>query len=285
MPETVVDSAAAAAATATTATATEAPAATPAPEGGTGGAWYDTLPADMTSAENKPFLTKFKNGNDQVRAHMALERQMGGRVAIPKDTDKPEVWDAFYQQIGRPGKPEEYGEYAPPKDLPWDKNAEKNMLPVFHKAGLTKAQAVAVMNGYALEMGNAVRQMESEWAASQEKAWTELRSRWGVDTDSRVALIHRAMEIKGGPGLVAALNKSGLGNDPYFLEFAHGYAQTMVEDNILKPDLATKSNETLQAELTNLMNGKAYWTRDDPAHADTVERVAQINRLLYPSQG
>lgn len=74
-------------------------------------------------------------------------------IGVPADDAPKEEWEAFYAKMGRPEKPDayEFDPFEPPQDLPeaeqFKRTPEEEALlkDIFHKAGLTKSQAKAVL--------------------------------------------------------------------------------------------------------------------------------------------
>lgn len=88
------------------------------------------------SAEQQEFLkTKgYKDVPALIESYRNLEKSMGGRVALPKDTDDDSVWSDFYKKAGVPENVEGYG-IKPSSDFAND------LLQIAHKINLTKRQA------------------------------------------------------------------------------------------------------------------------------------------------
>lgn len=97
---------------------------------------FDFQDLSAYSAEQQEFLkTKgYKDVPALIESYRNLEKSMGGRVALPKDTDDDSVWADFYKKAGVPESVEGYG-IKPTSDFAND------LLQVAHKINLTKRQA------------------------------------------------------------------------------------------------------------------------------------------------
>lgn len=126
-------------------TTPEGGAPTP-PEGGTptppeGGAdFLSTIPEEYRA---KPYMQNVKSVEDIVKQLDGAQKLIGAPKVPTKDAPKEE-WDKFYGSLGRPEKPEEYGQVLS-EDA---KEAEDSLRKLFHENGLTKAQAEKVAAGY-----------------------------------------------------------------------------------------------------------------------------------------
>lgn len=114
------------------------PSAPPAQEQANSGSSrnFDFQDVSAFSAEQQEFLKNkgYKDVPALIESYRNLEKSMGGRIALPKDTDDDDVWSDFYKKAGVPDNVEGYG-LEPSSDF------AKDLLQVAHKIHLTKRQA------------------------------------------------------------------------------------------------------------------------------------------------
>lgn len=159
-----------------------APPAPPAPPGASAGPW------DGLTPESRTWVTEtkgFKGVADLVGAYQNAEKAIGSRVAWPKDDNDADGWNAIYQRMGRPEKPEAYTleGYKPPEGgidlMPWFQQTA-------HKHGLGERQFRGVMGEFLSEMkriGDAEAAEYAQLVKTQEDAVTKA---WGPDAPKMV---------------------------------------------------------------------------------------------------
>lgn len=247
--------------------------------------WYGTVDPDLEDV-----VKPYKDPVAFIKAHKALRTDYSSRKAIPGENAKPEELEAFWNQVGRPEKPEGYGEYTPPEGHQWDKETERKFAAHAHKLGLTKAQLKGVLDFEVQRATEANTANTAEGRAAEEKAWAELRAAWGANADRNVALAQKAIVQGGGKGLVEALNRTGLGNDPHFLQFAKSYGDLLVEDGIIPQEMAGVGEKDAKTEIDALLKPSTkdwknpYWDASHPDHKRAVERMADLMRTAYPER-
>lgn len=173
------------------------PAGAPAPSG-TGAPGANPPPAPWFAGFQNPELrgyveTKGFQGPEALAdSYRNLERLRGvpadRLLSLPEKPDAPE-WDAVWNRLGRPEKPDGYGLQVPDGQ---DRTFADRMAATMHKLGVSKSAAAglnAEWNAFiAEEMAAADRDAQQADAADL----AGLRSEWGAKYDEHVELGRRA---------------------------------------------------------------------------------------------
>jgi len=92
-------------------------------------------------------LAKFKDIGALAEGYVNAEKMIGAdKIVLPGKDAKPEDWDAVFNKLGRPEKPDAY-QFPEIKDRPFtdeDKAVQATFAPVAHKLGLTQAQVAGL---------------------------------------------------------------------------------------------------------------------------------------------
>jgi len=148
----------------------------------------------------------WKGPADALASYKSLEGLLGAnRVVVPGKDAKPEEWDALWNKLGRPEKPDAY-QFNKPDDasgyddgfLGWARGA-------FHQAGLTGRQAAALHDAYLGWFGEQTRAQQTAQAEAMKAAGvltgdaysTALRDSFGDKSEETVALAARAAKAIG----------------------------------------------------------------------------------------
>lgn len=144
-------------------------------------------PSDKAWLANKGY----KSPADMISAMRALEGHVNGRLAMPKDENDAEGWNALYKAIGRPDTPEGY-EFKAEDGSDDPRLAE--IARAAHALGLSKKQ----MDGLATALDGVFTQSsaaeEARLTADYEKGVGELRTSWGENYDRNLEIGRRGAE-------------------------------------------------------------------------------------------
>lgn len=258
--------------------AVAAPVVTPAT-----GSWRETF-ADP-DVKGSASLDKFKGKDTQeilgnvAKAYVNLEKMPRG-VAVPKDDAKPEEWDSFYEKIGRPKTPAEYGlDIKVPEGIAWSPEAQATVTAKLHAAGLTKKQAQVVVQGYLEEAVKGNTALQQIAAKSRSDAEKTMRDEWGGLADMNISLVQRAVAEFGGDEFRQHLDESGLGNDPRFMRFVYQMARPMLEDGLIRGEGLGMKRSEAQSEINRIMRSEEYLGKKGRESQQAA--VAKISEL-YP---
>lgn len=155
----------------------------------------DADPTIVGHAQN----AKWASPADAVKSHYELQKLFGadrhGRtVVIPKEDATPEERAAFYERLGRPKTPEEYGFKVPEGGDP--KFAEK-VAGKLHELGIPASQAQELFNWYTAEGQSLMQADDAAYKANLEAEHAALKQDWGTEEPMRRELARRAAERLG----------------------------------------------------------------------------------------
>jgi hypothetical protein len=97
---------------------------------------------DQTKQTWDSLSGRYTSPAELAKAHVNLVQTMDKRIPIPAADAKPEEWDAVYQKLGMPEKPDAY-QWKFEGIENWDDGRRaqvKELAPLFHKARATQAQ-------------------------------------------------------------------------------------------------------------------------------------------------
>jgi len=192
-------------------------------------AWMTGLTTEQKAdVELLKTLAKFPKGiPDLAPSYVELEKKVGQALTVPNEKATAEEWAAFYAKIGRPAKPEDYKleKVELPEGLTADDAMRQDFLMLAHKIGMTNTQADALNSWYMTKMGEQVTAAQKIVKTTREEAEKALRDKYGAGYDSAQAYMERGFQQLGTPALASKIAKSGLGNDPDFIEMFIKYGK------------------------------------------------------------
>lgn len=263
-------------------------------DGGNGGGGAVTDLASILPPEYKdsPALKDYKDIGGLVKSHLNLQSMVGNSIKVPTD-DNPDSWAQVYNKLGRPEKPDGY-EFDLGEDL---KDAQLNpeltgwAKELFHKHGLTKAQANGMMKEY-VQRELAERGNQKSRDEIMDEYEDTLRDALGESYDESIELATRARDMFLDADTKTFLNSTGLGSHP-------GLVQAFVKiGNLLKEDKAFADGaasagfaagpEAAKQEIAKLNMDKefmdAYMNKDNPGHAAAVTKRQNLYKTAYPGK-
>ena len=267
----------------TTAPANGAPSA---PDGSPAG-WSQPLDAELRGlVEAKGWASPA----EAVRSYQALERMLGAdKIALPGKEAPPEAWDAVWQKLGRPAKPEGYG-FARPEGLAdYDEATAQWARAAFHKAGLPHRMAAELHDSFLkhrAERGQALAAAERHAEAELDAALTR---DWGPAREGKIAVARQAARtFADGPEAVDKLERA-IGTAAVLKLFAR-IGEAMGEDRILGAGAsgARLAPADAEAEIRRI-RGEAVKDprhplidKTHPDHARLVREIEGLYGAAYP---
>lgn len=250
-------------------------------------AWRLQIPDDLRGEKS---LADVKDIPSLVKGFVHAQKAMGGRIPIPSDKDTPQEREAklkeAWTKLGRPLTAEDYGIGEPQlaKDVPWNMDSQREFLGHAHTLGLTKDQAVGVLEWYADQVSQAHLTQRQESGKVQEA----LREEWGRGYERNIAFAHRAVDAIGGPKLKEYFNSSGMGNSPELVRAFAKMGKLLAEaqmisgrvEGVLGPEEAKKKIMAIQANAEHPYHIKF---QGQPAHEEAVKEMQELFQLAYPN--
>ena len=250
--------------------------------------WLDTFPEE---AKKDPNITKYKNAEELYKGHKNLVELVGKKgVILPGENAKPEDWDKFYNEIGRPAKAEEY-KFTPLKDLHPDLKStpegEKVYAGIAHKYGLTNKQAEGIQQEYAGIISNAFKQRDAAYLKTQQEAANKLMQELGSEYTNKLNLAKKFVEKLGGPKTVDAFGE--LGDNPEVLKFLINAASKFTEDtpgNLRSAVLGGSKSEAqgyideCKQALSSQDKNHPYSNENHPKHREAIKKLQEAYRIV-----
>lgn len=270
--------------------------------------WLSSIPEDLKA---DPSLSTFKDVGSLAKSYVEARRMLGSSIRIPhaessedvvKDfyskitqvpgvvklpsSDSPEEMQAFYKQLGRPDKPEEY-QVEIPETYPVDADTYSQFTHLAHNLGLTNKQMQELIKYETERYSQGEEYARENLAQSKENCIAHLKQRWGEDFDNRLSGAKAAMkhyEQVYGKEMVEHLNASGAGSNPMFIEmlsdmYATSIAPREGNSTEFKSDYI-KYNETpiqAQSKIEEIRSGRHVlskdWLAGKPAALEEMKRL------------
>ncbi|UCC74109.1 MAG: hypothetical protein JSV86_06000 [Gemmatimonadota bacterium] len=255
--------------------------------------WREDLASDL---RENPSIQRFENPESLARAWLNAQKFIGGeKIASPQPTWERSDWDQFYNAIGRPETAEGYdfGDFAPPEDMPWDEEFQGRMIRKMHETGLTNHQANDLLRSYMEGTAEQFREMVAVQERQRSEALNQLRHRWGQAFEPKVDLAKRAFRVAAGDDYqqIAAmrLDTGGqLGDDPRIISMFAKLGESLGEHQLVGPKETrfTMTPEEARAEQKRLLADegfeKAYFNKQHPEHEMAVQRMYDLISSATP---
>lgn len=241
--------------------------------------WLATAPEEFRA---DPHLAKYKTQDEFFKAEKN-QREMLGRkgVILPTEKATPEERAAFYNQLGRPEKPEGYKLVLPeklPEGFTVTPEFNAKFVASAHKWGLTNAQAQEALTDFLGDAANNHMQQMQAAKEARDAAGTQLKNEWGAKYDENFARAQKALKAFGGDEMVAKH-----GNDPQFIKTWAQVGEKISEDKM--PNLngggsqggSEAGDAQKQIDAVNADPKHPYW---DDRHKDHMKAVADMTVLF-----
>lgn len=208
-------------------------------------------------------------------------KKVPGVGELPTSESDAETWSSFYSKMGRPETPEDY---KVQQTADGDFEAEKEILSVFHDAGLTNDQAAKIMNW----MSDGTERMSQELSDIRGQAINGLRTEWGQAFDTKVNDAKKAISAFGGQELADEITNAGLGDSPLMIKaFAEIGSQLSesVAENIGGQQGFSMTPTAALDQIADIMANASHPYNDEthPNHATELERMSRLYQAAYPS--
>lgn len=241
--------------------------------------------------------SKFTRPEALARSYVALEKQIGAKgVIIPGPNATPAERDAFYNALGRPAKPEEYGFTKPDKigdravpDTAWDAKRAGTWQQKLFEMGVPKDTAQKIMQAAVEESMTGLGMIEEARQAMVKQGTDALKKEWGADFDTNLAAAKRAADEFGGKELI---DHPGLANDPIMIRAlakigakmteapGKGIRQQGGEQRLTAADARVEAQK-ITADIANRSKADRSF-KNTPEYAQLAARKTELFKLAYP---
>ncbi len=248
------------------------------------------LPDELKS---HPSLQAYRKGDGfdlggLVKEHVNLQALIGKKGVLPPgDKDGPEAWERYYNQLGRPARPEHYQFEKPQGYAGYSDDFANAYRDVAHKNGLT-AQQAAGMHDWFVKSALEAEEGQTQRARMDGDALDQaLRQKWGGQYDAMVASGRRAAKTFAPPEALDQLEQAIGG--PALMELFANIGERMREDGLIGGGASSfnMTPEQAKAEIAKMdaaMNDPKSPAMDKlhPEHAGWVRRREQLFAAAYP---
>jgi len=185
-------------------------------------AWMNGMTTEQKAdADLIKAVSKFEKGiPDLVRSYAELEKKQSQAVSVPNEKATEEEKVRYRKAIGVPEKPEDYKlEKAElPEGLLIDEAMQKDFLQIVHTAELNDTQVNTIHQWYMKTIGEQFVNAQKIVKATEKETVDYLRQKHGVGYDAEMSYMERGFNLIRTPHISVLLAKSGIGNDPEFIE-------------------------------------------------------------------
>jgi len=250
--------------------------------------WRASLAPDLRSDQT---LAKYQGVDALAKAHIELQRTIGGRVKVPGENAAPEEVAQFRKALGVPEAPDGY-QLAMPEGFPadrWDKDGEAEFRKIAHAHGITPRAAQELMTSYAARQSAAYKAIDDARAATVDN----LKRDWGDKFDAQQALADQAIEAHARKvgftdddfGRIAA---AGLGEKFIRMMAALGTAAAPMTGPGSNVGVGAMSPEGIRKRLSEIASHPKFFDnrfRNDPERKELVAEQSRLFEQLTSMQG
>lgn len=247
--------------------------------------WKASLPDDI---KGHPSLQSIKDIGSLAKSYIHGQSMIGAeKIPAPNEKWTAEQWAEHYDRLGRP---KDFKEYGPPKDLQTsfkpDGKVMEDFQKTFHELGLTKPQAEKLLGKYFSFMDQTSKEFNTRLGTDRTTTESALKAEWGEDYQKQMTLVAGAMTKFGSPELIQFLNESGLGNNPHLIRAFAKAGMAIREDSLESGDQAAVGAAAAMAELERLKGDKdwmeAFNNPKHPGNLAAVKRFKDLHQQAYP---
>jgi hypothetical protein len=227
----------------------------------------------------------WKGVSDVLTSYRNLEKFAGGSkslLELPGEDAGEDVVNNFYNKLGRPETPDQYGLQAP-------EGADKGLMDWFrqtaHQHGLSDKQARGLFEAWNSMIGERMQSMQQEQAQQAEMDIGSLRKEWGKAFDEKIDAGKRAVSALGYDEQTLNNLESKLGTAEMLKLFAT-IGSKMGEDAFVGTGRESSgfglTPAAARQEISDLRMNKDFMTQYLNGNQDA---VAKMKRLMEAAHG
>ena len=248
--------------------------------------WKEQLSEDIRGEKS---LDTFDDIPGMAKMLVHGQKMLGrDKIALPTEVSTPEEMDEFYRQIGRPETKDDYKMEVPDElaDV-MDANVIEGAKELFHKIGLTQAQADALFAFDQKRYSDAMQGNEASSEQATKDAEAALRSKWGAAYDERLHIANKMIADNTDDSNREQVLAS-IGNNPMVADFLANIGKKFMEGGLVD-GVSTSINTPLEAKAKadelrstpGYLNGQL--AKANPSmHARITEQITEQMKLAYP---
>lgn len=253
----------------------------------------ELLPEDIRTEET--LKTMPRDIPNLIKMTVNAQKKIGkNKVALPGEKASETEMNEFYEAIGRPKTPQDYGKFEKPKELGdehWNSDRVERFKAKAHSLGLTKKQAEGLLSWDTEETVNMLQSKTEADAAELAKVEEGLKRKMGMAYEQNVHNVNILFDITNNDNeerKAAMIAKYG--RDPLFIEWASEISKQFIEHEIMPGELGQMTPKDALAEINTLQNTEGYMTgelkRKDPIkHKQIYDKIMDLNKIAYAKAG
>ena len=248
--------------------------------------WKLELPEDLRES---PALKDFDTPTKLAKSFIDTQKMVNDRVKLPKDDSPQEERDAFYKKNGRPDTPPEYS-FVKKRDSkdPYRPDAEAYAKKMY-ELGLNDKQASELFETYVANTNAEVDRLNVEAKSKKDQAIEKLKEQHGDKVDEVIDTAKRAVKGLFGDQLdndvLAALERSGLANDPRLISKLSEIGKNFKEDKAVIGDNKMTAEKTQEIATKKIAEKKAnkdfikaLTDKREVGHDEAVREWAELHK-------
>jgi|TARA_B100000242_G_scaffold151703_1_gene108333 hypothetical protein len=245
--------------------------------------WRDSLPDDI---KDNASLSKFSDVSTLAKSYINAEQMIGkDKFVVPSQSASEEEWAEVYAKLGRPEAADQYQiDTSGIEDL--DENMFNGFREAAHKHGLNDQQAKGILDFYQGLAAQVENESNNNAVLQAQQSERELREEWGRSFDSNTSAAKNVFNTffkDSGLDQIELADGSLLGNHPALVRGLSKLSQVLSEDTIAGNEAGVVDTASLQAQINDLTGPNSpYWDKQNPQHANTVEKVLALREMLSP---
>jgi hypothetical protein len=205
----------------------------------------ESFPAYMAQLEgdlkaNKT-IGKYKSISELSRAYLELDGKLGAAIIPPGENATPEEKAAYIERLRGVKTPEDY-KVNFPKDT--TEETASDIKAMCFKLGLSNGQTQQFIDDISLrnQASQAAREQQAIQAKqSREQAIAQgqaaLKQEWGDKYEQNLGFARRALTQESDPGLMRAIQDSGLSLNPAFVKYLARIGEATAEGRMVNGNL------------------------------------------------
>ena len=261
----------------------------------TGDAFVNALPPEF---RGHTALAPIKDMGSLVKSFVNAQGMVGAdKLVLPKADAGDADWNPVYDKLGRPPAPDKYSVTMPkaeslPKGFPYSEGDHKNLMKIFHDAGLTDRQAKKAFDAYIKQGTEEYTKASQAIMEKQTALRAELQKKYGADTPVKIEMAKQTVQRLGGQELRNFMDQTGLGDHPAMVNLFLTLSDLIANDKMIMDKFVNSgfisSKEEATSEIARLKLDKdfmaAYTDQTNIGHAAAVERLGRLYKVLNPGQ-
>jgi len=244
--------------------------------------WVNLVPEELRGEGSLKAIPDF---GTMAKNYVNAQKMVGAdKIVIPGKNAKPEDWDAVFNKLGRPEKPEAYAIAPPetmPKDFPLDTKLLDEYRGIAHKFRLLPDQVKGIFDWF---METEIKNYNTygEMEAGEMKQLTEAISPNPYEREKIKKGAEDLFKVFADDNIVKLAEKTKLMENPAFVLVMNQIAGKISEETMkgVKPQGGSPAD--IQGELNRIILDKdgPYYDKKNPKHDETVAYVTGLYQKL-----